>query len=103
MVSKQLTRLFFGVLLVSAATSALSPGLARAEDYDVLMAPPTEEVQVAQATGASSRSEFPPANIPTGAPYSEDKVDTQAVAPASSPESDPKKSPVDYAADAVDY
>lgn len=102
MVSKQVTRLFFGVLLMSAAGSALCAASAQAQSYDdaVLMAPPTEEVEMAQMY--SRESEYPPAAIPTQPPYTETTVSTPSAAPADAG-ADPQQSPVDYAADAVDY
>jgi len=106
MVSKQVTRLFFGVLLVSAAASALSPGYARAQSYDesVLMAPPTDDMQVAQASRANTGrgGEFPPASIPTTPPYTETTAEPEADVTTDAG-ADPQQSPVDYAADAVDY
>lgn len=99
MIYKHVTRLFFGVLLVSAAAGALHPGLACAQEYDadsVLMAPPTDDVQVAQTQALPVHEEMVVAENTAG----EKKTDAEPSA-ASTP--NPEKSPVDYAADTVDY
>jgi LPS-assembly protein len=114
--SVRISRLFFMMLLASGSAMALNAG-ARAGNYDpesVLMANPTDEdIVVAQAQSAAQNA---PAAIPTQPPYTKtNKPPVQAVMPAEKPSvpttapaapaasQKQQPSPVDYAADAVDY